>query len=382
MHAVAEAIQSALPKDKTHIGLHEPYFAGNEWEYVKECLDTGWVSSAGGYVDRFERMLAEYAGAEYAVAVVNGTAALHVCLKLAGVLPGDEVVVPALTFVATANAVTYCGAAPHFADSEERTLGLDPCKLKDYLKDIAVINGKKCINRKTGRRIKAVAPMHTFGHPVDMDPLAELCRRFRLELVEDAAEALGSTYKGRHVGNFGSLSAFSFNGNKIITTGGGGAVLTNDKELARLARHVTTTAKLPHRWEFVHDMTGYNYRLPNINAALGCAQLERLPDFLKKKRILSERYSRAFKNIKGVKFFTEPSFARSNYWLNSLLLDREYARLRDQLLALTNDRGIMTRPAWTLMPRLPMYANCPKMDLTVAENIEKCLINLPSSAKI
>ena len=377
--AIVRAMQSVLPTDKPCIGLHEPYFGGNEWLYLKECLDTGWVSSAGQFVDQFEQQLSEHTGASYAVAVVNGTAALHICLKLAGVSQGDEVLVPALTFVATANAVVYCGAIPHFVDSEEKTLGLDPYKLSSYLNEIANVHPEGCFNKQTGRRIKAVVPMHTFGHPVDLDPLVELCERFKLVLIEDAAESLGSYYKGRHTGSLGLLSAVSFNGNKVITTGGGGAVLTNDESLAKLAKHITTTAKNPHRWAFVHDQTGYNYRMPNINAALGCAQLEQLPAFLEKKRSLAERYRKVFDGIDWVKFFTELDFARSNYWLNVLLLDESIAGQRDHLLELANSMGILTRPAWVLMHKLPMFQECPRMDLRVAESLERRIINLPSS---
>jgi perosamine synthetase len=379
LHSVVRALQSVLPMNDS-IALHEPCFSGNEWTYVKECLDTGWVSSAGKFVDRFEAQLAEYTGVKRAVAVVNGTAALHICLELAGVRAGDEVLIPALTFVATANAVTYCHAVPHFVDCEARTLGLDPSKLADYLEEIAELRPEGCFNRVTGRRIRAVVPMHTFGHPVDLDPLVELCERFRLELVEDAAESLGSFYKGRHTGNWGRVSALSFNGNKVITTGGGGAILTNDEELGNLAKHLTTTAKIPHRWELNHDMVGYNYRLPNLNAALGCAQMEALPGFLARKRVLAEHYVKAFSGVVGVKFFTEPEFGRSNYWLNVILLDDAMAGERDNLLALTNDSGIMTRPAWTLMHRMPMYNQCSCMDLTIAENLERRLVNIPSSA--
>jgi len=377
--AIVRAMQSVLPTDKPCIGLHEPYFGGNEWLYLKECLDTGWVSSAGQFVDQFEQQLSEHTGASYAVAVVNGTAALHICLKLAGVSQGDEVLVPALTFVATANAVVYCGAIPHFVDSEEKTLGLDPYKSSSYLNEIANVQPEGCFNKQTGRRIKAVVPMHTFGHPVDLDPLVELCERFKLVLIEDAAESLGSYYKGRHTGSLGLLSAVSFNGNKVITTGGGGAVLTNDESLAKLAKHITTTAKNPHRWAFVHDQTGYNYRMPNINAALGCAQLEQLPAFLEKKRSLAERYRKVFDGIDWVKFFTELDFARSNYWLNVLLLDESIAGQRDHLLELANSMGILTRPAWVLMHKLPMFQECPRMDLRVAESLERRIINLPSS---
>lgn len=378
LQQIVDAIKSCLPAEKNVIPLHEPCFRGNEWEYVKECLDTGWVSSVGKYVDLFEEKLAEFTGVKKAVAVVNGTAALHIALKLVGVEPGDEVLVPALTFVATANAVTYCNAVPHFVDSEWRTLGLDPYKLADYLKDIAVCKGGETFNKFTGRRIKAVVPMHTFGHPVDMDPLMEVAERYRLEVVEDAAEALGSYYKGRHTGNWGKVSALSFNGNKIITTGGGGAILTNDEKLGKLAKHLTTTAKLPHQWAYFHDMVGYNYRMPNINAALGCAQLEQLPNFIEQKRQLADRYRKAFEKIQGVTFFQETNFAKSNYWLNVLLLDSEYANLRDKLLELTHKVGILTRPAWELMPELPMYKDCPNMNLEVAADIIKMLINLPS----
>lgn len=373
------AIKSVIPEVKTPVGLHEPLFNGNEWTYVKECLDTGWVSSVGRFVDRFEEELAKFTGVKKAVAVVNGTAALHICLKLVGVQPDDEVLVPALTFVATANAVAYCGAVPHFVDSEERTLGLDPYKLENYLKDISELRVGGCFNQQTGRRIRAVMPMHTFGHPVDIDPLVEVCKRFKLELVEDAAESLGSYYKGRHTGNWGRLSALSFNGNKVITTGGGGAILTNDENLGKMAKHLTTTAKVPHKWAFNHDQVGFNYRLPNINAALGCAQLEQLPRFLAKKRNLVRKYLEAFKEIKSIRFFTEPDFAKSNYWLNVLLLNEEFADQRDAILEETNMQGLMTRPAWTLMHRLPMYSQCPRMDLSVSEDIEKRLINIPSS---
>lgn len=377
---VLTALKTCLPAGWNFIGLHEPQFWGNEWGYVKECLDTGWVSSVGKFVDRFEAELAEYTGARRAVAVVNGTAALHISLKLVGVTAGDEVLMPALTFVATANAVAYCNALPHLIDSEERTLGLDPIKLASYLGEVAEVRPDGSYNRETGRRIKAVVAMHAFGHPVDLDPLVEVCRQFKLELVEDAAESLGSYYKGSHTGTRGRVSVLSFNGNKIVTTGGGGAILTNDEELGRLAKHLTTTAKVPHRWEFFHDQVGYNYRLPNLNAALGCAQLEELPGFLARKRALAERYRDAFVGVAGVRFFTEPEFARSNYWLNVILLDEELADERDTLLALTNDSGIMTRPAWILMHRLPMFAQCPRMDLPVAESLARRLINIPSSA--
>lgn len=382
LQQIVNAIKTCLSTDKEVIALHEPCFRGREWEYVKECLDAGLVSSVGKYVDLFEEKLAEFTGVRKAVAVVNGTAALHIALRLAGVEPGDEVLVPALTFVATANAVTYCNAVPHFVDSEFRTLGLDPYKLADYLKDIAEYKDGETFNRFTGRRIKAVVPMHTFGHPVDMDPLMEVAERYRLEVVEDAAESLGSYYKGRHTGNWGKLSVVSFNGNKIVTTGGGGAILTNDEKLGKLAKHLTTTAKVPHKWAYFHDMVGYNYRMPNINAALGCAQLEQLHHFINQKRQLAKRYKEVFAKVQNVAFFQEADFVRSNYWLNVLLLDPEYARCRDRLLEMTHKEGLLTRPSWELMCKLPMFKDNPKMDLEVADNISRRLINLPSSVVV
>lgn len=376
---VKAAVLAALPQEQIPAALHEPFFAGNEWAYVKECLDTGWVSSVGKFVDEFEDRLANYTGCRRAIAVVNGTAALQICLKLVGVAPGDEVLVPALSFVATANAVTYCGAIPHFVDCEERTLGLDPAKLEDYLQGSVEPGRSGSVNRHTGRRIKAVVPMHTFGHPVDLDPLGAVCARFGLEMVEDAAESLGSLYKGVHTGNRGRVAALSFNGNKTITTGGGGAILTNDAALGKLAKHLTTTARVPHKWNFTHDLVGYNYRLPNINAALGCAQLEQLPTFLENKRALAGRYKAAFKAVGGLSFFSEPDFALSNYWLNTLVLDEADIAARDDILEVLNTGGVMARPAWTLLSSLPMYADCPKGDLRVARRLAKAIINIPSS---
>jgi perosamine synthetase len=378
--AVINAIRTVLPVDKAVIALHEPSFKGNEWNYVKDCLDTGWVSSVGEYVNRIERDLVDYTGAAYAVAVVNGTAALHIALQLVGVKAGDEVLLPSITFIATANAVSYCGAIPNFVDSEEKTLGLDPAKLLDYLKEISELRPEGCFNRQTGRRIRAVVPMHTFGHSVDMDPLMEICQEFNIQLIEDAAESLGSFYKGHHTGTMGLVSILSFNGNKTITTGGGGAILTNDESIAKMAKHMTTQAKIPHKWEFNHDMIGYNYRMPNINAALGCAQLEQLPDLIEKKRNLARRYQEALQDTPGISFFTEPDFARSNYWLNLLILDKDNAGERDILLELTNNAGIMTRPLWTLMHKLTMYQDCPRMELSVAESLERRIINIPSGA--
>jgi len=362
--------------------LHEPTFSGNEWLYLKECLDSTFVSSVGKFVDRFETDLAVFTGAKHVVAVVNGTAALHIALKLAGVNSGDEVLIPALTFVATANAVTYCGATPHFVDSDENTLGVDAVKLRDYLEHHSKQRAGQCINRTTGKIIRALVPMHTFGHSVDLDEVISIAYDFNLALVEDAAESLGSYYHGRHTGTFGLMGTLSFNGNKTITTGGGGAILTDDPELARHAKHLTTTAKLPHAWEYRHDEIGYNYRMPNINAALGCAQLEQLPAMLKAKKELFQRYQAAFATVSGIRLVEEPAQCQSNYWLQTLVLDSNNADQRDILLQATNDAGIMTRPAWILMHELAPFRECPRMDLAGAESLVQRLINIPSSSTL
>jgi len=375
---ITEAIRSVVgagPK-----ALHEPTFSGNEWKYLKECLESTFVSSVGKFVDQFEHDLAQYTGAKYAVATVNGTAALHIALKLAGVIQDDEVLIPALTFVATANAVTYCNAIPHFVDSEESTLGIDVVKLRRYLLDHSKIVDGQCVNTLTGGIIRAVVPVHTFGHPVNMDGLIDLASEFKLVVVEDAAESLGSTYKGKHTGTFGRLGALSFNGNKTITTGGGGAILTNDSELARRARHLTTTAKLSHAWEYRHDEVGYNYRMPNINAALGCAQLEQLPQLLEAKRDLFFRYQGAFNKVDGVQLVSEPNGCSSNYWLQTIILNADNSRYRDVVLEATNEAGLMTRPAWVLMNELTQFSAMPSMDLGGASSLSKSVINIPSSA--
>lgn len=360
--------------------LHEPSFTGNEWLYLKECLDSTFVSSVGKFVDRFEVELAAFTGARHAVAVVNGTAALHIALKLAGVRADDEVLIPALTFVATANAVTYCGATPHFVDSEVRTLGVDAAKLRDYLAGHTEQRAGQCVNRVTGRVIRALVPMHTFGHPADLDGLLAVAHDFNFALVEDAAESLGSYYHGQHTGTFGLMGTLSFNGNKTITTGGGGAILTNDPELARHAKHLTTTAKIPHAWEYRHDEIGYNYRMPNLNAALGCAQLEQLPTMLVMKRRLFQRYQSAFSPVADVRLVAEPEQCISNYWLQTLMLDADQANQRDAILKASNDAGYMARPAWILMCELTPFKHCPSMDLAGAQSLARRLINIPSSS--
>ncbi|MFD0673679.1 LegC family aminotransferase [Cohnella sp. GCM10027633] len=373
------AIREATCSDKDFVGLHEPIFVGKEKDYVVDCLETGWVSSVGRYVDQFEQMMADITGSVRAVAVINGTAALHMCLLLSEVRANDEVICPALSFIATANPIAYIGAIPHFADVGRDTLGLDPDKLECYLQSISTIQGDECFNKVTGRRIKAVIAMHTFGHPVKLDRLQEVCLKYKLELVEDAAESLGSHYKGRHTGTWSKLAAVSFNGNKIVTTGGGGVILVQDEELGKLAKHLTTTAKVPHKWEFVHDHVGYNYRLPNLNAALGCAQLEQLPAFLASKRTLAERYRGILAEVEGVTFFDEPKDSISNYWLNTILLNEVDKGQRDEVLKYLNDNGLMARPAWTLLHKLNMYEGCPRMDLEASEDLAQRIINIPSS---
>jgi len=314
--------------------------------------------------------------------MVNGTAALHIALQLAGVRPDDEVLIPALTFIATANAVSYCGATPHFVDSEERTLGIDPHALREHLQGISEIRGGLCVNRHTGRIIRALVPMHTFGHPVDIDGMMAVARDYHLALVEDAAESLGSTYQGRHMGTFGLVGVLSFNGNKTITTGGGGAILTNDKELAVRAKYLSTTAKVPHDWDFVHDSIGYNYRLPNINAALGCAQLEQLDGFLKSKRKLFDSYKSAFASVQSINLVEEPTDCKSNYWLQTLMLNESVVDQKKAIFTVTRDAGLMTRPVWTPLHQLIPYRECLRMPLPVAESLARRLINVPSSAQL
>ncbi len=378
-NTIKQALKSVINQDN-FTPLHAPIFEGNEIAYVTDCIESNFVSSVGEYVNRLEEMLQEYTGAKYAVVTVNGTAALHVSLILCDVVRDDEVLMPALTFIATANAVSYIGATPHFVEVDEETLGVDAKKLDDYLSEISSMKDGFCVNKQSRKRIKAIVPMHTFGHPVDMDALNTVAKKYNIEVIEDAAESLGSFYKGKHTGNHAKLSAISFNGNKIITTGGGGAILTNDEVLAQKAKHITTTAKIPHKWEFNHDMIGFNYRMPALNAALGVAQMEQMDKFVRAKRALALRYMEAFKDIEGVKIFKEPKYAQSNYWLGALILDKGYEDIRDELLQVTNDANIMTRPIWTLMSKLEMFKECPKMNLSVSESLEKRVINIPSGA--
>jgi perosamine synthetase len=376
---IVSAIEAVLAGHATPIPLHVPRFEGDAWAYVKDCLDTGWVSSTGAYVNQFEKDLARYTGAGHAVATVNGTAALHAALQVVGVRHGDEVLAPALTFVATANAIRYCGAEPHFVDVDEPTLGVDTDRLAAHLDQITERRDGQLVNTATGRRIAALMVMHTFGHPCDLDGLSAVAERFALPLIEDAAESLGSWHHDRHTGTIGRVGVVSFNGNKIVTTGGGGAILTHDGELAAAARHLTTTAKVDHPWAYIHDQVGYNYRLPNLNAALGCAELERLPALVNQKRQLADRYRRALAAVDGAWLFEPPAFAASNHWLNALVLDRAHADQHQPMIEALRDRGWLVRAVWTPMHQLAMYQDCPRMDLSVTESLGRRLINLPSS---
>lgn len=377
---VVDFIRKTFDEPEKYIPLHAPCFMGNEKKYLNECIDSTYVSSVGKFVDRFEEKAAQYTGAKKAVVCVNGTNAIHMALILVGVTQGDEVITQPLTFIATANAISYCGAFPVFLDVDLDTMGLSPAKMEKWLNVNARIAGGFCYNKNTGRRIKACVPMHTFGHPVKLDELVALCNKWHIELVEDAAESLGSFYKGKHTGTFGKVGVISFNGNKTITTGGGGMLLFNDEKLAQRCKHLTTQAKVPHRWEFIHDNIGYNYRMPNINAALGCAQMEYLQEFVDNKRETAMFYKEFFKNISGIMFFEEPKDCRSNYWLNVVILKDRKAQAG--FLKFTNDSGVMTRPVWQLMNRLPMFENCECGDLADAEWLEERVVNLPSSVRM
>lgn len=362
------------------VPLHAPLFIGNEKKYLDECIDTTFVSSVGKFVDRFEEEIAAYTGAKKAVVCVSGTNALHMAMMLVGVQRDDEVLTQALTFIATCNAISYIGAHPVFIDVDMETLGLSPKAVQTWLEKNAELKNNICYNKKTGRRVKACVPMHTFGHPVKIDELVQICNEWHIELVEDAAESIGSLYKGQHTGTFGKVGAISFNGNKTITTGGGGMLLFQDEELGKLAKHLTTQAKVPHRWAFVHDHIGYNYRMPNINAALGCAQLENLDRYIENKRETAQIYTNFFKNIPDITFFTEPENCRSNYWLNVIILKDKIAQ--QEFLEYTNNHGVMTRPVWELMNRLDMFQHCESDGLKNTEWLADRIVNIPSSVRL
>lgn len=370
----------ALFNNQDFIPLSVPKFIGNEKKYLEECIDTTFVSSVGKFVDRFEEDMARYTGAAKAVVCVSGTNALHMAMLLVGVERDDEVLTQALTFIATCNAISYIGAHPVFIDVDKSTMGLSPDAVKEWLSKNAEVHDNQCYDKHTGRRVKACIPMHTFGHPVRIVELADICKEYHIELVEDAAESIGSRYKGIHTGLFGRIGALSFNGNKTITTGGGGMLLFNDVELATRAKHLTTQAKIPHRWEFRHDQIGYNYRMPNINAALGCAQLEHMDEFVANKRQTASAYAEFFKNVEEIDFFVEPPDCFSNYWLNAVILkDRD---AQQAFLQETKDNGVMTRPIWELMNRLPMFEHCEHDSLENTIWFADRVVNIPSSVRI
>jgi len=377
---VLAALKSVLVKD---VGaIHEPFFIGKEREYLNSCIDSTYVSSVGAFVGEFESKLTQYTNSKHAIAVVNGTSALHIALKVVGVKPNDEVLVPAMTFIGTANAVSYCGATPHLVEIEEKTLGIDVPKLRHYLKSVVINRNDLSINKKTGNIISAIIPMHAYGHPTELDQLKELCDEFHLHMVEDAAESLGSIYKGKHTGTVGDLGIISFNGNKTITTGGGGVILTNDEELASKARHLTTTARIQHEWKMIHDEVGYNYRMPNINAALGCAQMEYIEKIIEYKRKLYQKYKTAFLGIEDVRLVEEPSNCRSNYWLQTIILNARYKKERDHILNITNYLKIPTRAAFTPLNQLTPYSTCPTMKTPCSDDVASRIINIPSGARL
>ena len=372
---VINFIQDLYPKNKL-IPLHEPRFIGNEKKYLNECIDSTFVSSVGKFVDEFEEKIASYTGTKYAIATSNGTSALHISLLLANVDQSNEVITQPFTFVATCNAISYCGAQPIFLDVDKDTMGLSPSALKYFFENNTTVKNQQCINNKTGKVIKACVPMHTFGHPCRIDKIKEICDKYHVFLIEDAAESVGSTYKGKHTGTFGQVGVMSFNGNKIITAGGGGCIVTSDKALAKKAKHLTTTAKVPHKWNFTHDMVGYNYRMPNLNAALLVAQLENLDNFISSKRKLANVYETFFNSTNYI-FVKESADSKSNYWLNSIILKNK--QQRDKFLDETNSNGVMTRPIWTLMNKLPMFEHAQCGDLKNSEWLEDRVVNIPSS---
>ena len=401
--SLTDFIRTTFGEPKDFIPLHDPRFVGNEKKYLNECIDSNFVSSVGEFVGRFEKMCADYTGAKYAVAAMNGTAALHIALQLSGVERDDEVITQALTFIATANAISYTGAHPVFLDVDKETMGLSPAAVEAWLKEnvemrevvqsssriVVQSSGREVVqssdralvpvNKHTNRRIAACVPMHTFGHPVKIDELLEVLNKYNIPMVEDSAESIGSYYKGKHTGTFGKFGILSFNGNKIITTGGGGMILTDDEELAKMAKHLTTQAKVPHAWEYVHDHIGYNYRLTNLNAAMGCAQMESLDYLLGLKRTLAEKYNEYFKDTE-FGFFSEPEHCKSNYWLN-VIITRDKVQ-QTEVLEYTNKNGVMTRPIWELMNRLPMFAHCQTDSLENSIWFADRVVNIPSSAII
>ncbi len=375
---IIDFIRKQFNEPKEFIPLHIPTFKGNEKKYLEECIDTTFVSSVGAFVDSFEERMSKITQTKKSIATVNGTAALEVALRLAGVKKEEEVITQALTFVATANAIVYNNAIPVFLDVDLDTMGLSPTSVENFLEEYGEIREGSCYNKKTGRRIAACMPMHTFGFPVHIDKLIAICKKWNIPLVEDAAESIGSSYKGKPTGSFGLVGAFSFNGNKVVTSGGGGSIVSNNEELTNYGKFLTTTAKEPHAYEYVHNVLGYNYRMPNINAALACAQLENLGDFLKNKRELANAYAEFFE-IQGIKFRKETPNTKANYWLMAVELENKQDR--DVFLKITNAAGVMTRPIWQLMFRLPMYQDCFRDAQKNAIFLEKRIVNIPSSVR-
>lgn len=373
--AVIDFIKSIYNNNK-FIPLHEPRFLGNEKKYLNECIDSTFVSSAGKFVDSFEKKIANYTGAKYAIATCNGTSALHISLILADVDKNCEVITQPITFVATCNAIKYCNADPIFIDVDKDTMGLSPSALRFFLEKNAIVKNKQCINKKTNKVIKVCMPMHTYGHPCRIDEIKDICDEYYIFLIEDAAESVGSLYKDKYTSTFGELGAMSFNGNKIITAGGGGCIITNNEDLAKNAKHLTTTAKIPHKWDFSHDIVGYNYRMPNLNAALLVAQLEKLDEFVSEKRNLARKYESFFKNIE-YDFFKEPQGSKSNYWLNSIIFKNKIQR--DEFLEESNSNHVMTRPIWILMNKLPMFKNAQRDELKNSYWLDERVVNIPSS---
>ena len=364
---------------KRNTQLHEPSFFGNEKKYLNECINSTFVASNGKFNDRLEKKLKEYVNSKNVILVNSGTSALHISLIIMGVRPGDEVILPTMTFVATANSIKYCGAIPHFVDSENDTLGIDPFALKQWLKKIVIKKGKYSYNKLTNNKISSIIPMHTFGHPCKIEEIVSIASEYNLKIIEDSAESLGSFFKKKHTGTYGNIGIISFNGNKTITSGGGGAILTNNNAIANAARHLSTTAKIKHEWDFIHDKVGYNYRMANINAAIGLAQMENIDKIIKSKRRLFDVYERAFSNIDEIELFREPKNCKSNYWLQTIILKKKYSREKKNILKITNDNKIMTRPVWKLLHTLKPFKKCPKSPLVNSISLEKRIINIPSS---
>ena len=378
MQKLVEFIQN-IYATKEFIPLHEPRFVGNEKKYLNECIDSTFVSSVGEFVDRFEREFASYVGSKYAIACVNGTSALHASLVACGVGEGDEVITQALSFVATSNAISYTGAKTIFLDVDLDTYSLSAKALGDFFESHCKIRDGKCINKTTSKVIKACVPMHTFGHPCEIDEIVRICLCWHVEVIEDSAESLGSFYEGKHTGSFGKCGVFSFNGNKVITSGGGGVIVTDDKNLAKKLKHITTTAKVAHKWEFVHDMVAYNYRMPNLNAALLVAQLESLDRFLENKRELACEYEKFFEEYSEIEFLKEPKKAKSNYWLNAVMLKDEDEK--EKFLEYMNSKGVMCRPIWRLLSELDMFRDCQRDNLKNSKYLAQRVVNIPSSVR-